>query len=81
MVRPFDTARSNYVVMDYHVELVQLIIALDLADLSISDCSCTFEDFYILFKSATLGLCKGPLQIDLMLAYHLKGMALCPSFC
>ena len=35
--RPFDIARSNYVVADYHTELVQIIIALELADLGISD--------------------------------------------
>ena len=51
MGRPFDIARSNYVVTDYHNELVQMIIALELADLSISDYSCTFDDSYSLSKS------------------------------
>jgi hypothetical protein len=35
----FDSTRSNYVVTNYHTELVQMIIALELADLSISDYS------------------------------------------
>ena len=47
----FDPARSNYVVTDYHTEPVQMIIALELADLSISDYSCTFDEFYSLLKS------------------------------
>ena len=45
--RPFDIDRSNYVVTDYHIELVQMITALELADLSISDYSCTFDDFIV----------------------------------
>jgi hypothetical protein len=49
--RSFDIARSNYVVTDYHNELVQMIIALELAYLSISDYSCTFDDSYSLLKS------------------------------
>ncbi len=51
MGRFFDIARSTYVVTDYHTELVQMIIALELVDLSISDYSCTFDDSYSLFKS------------------------------
>ena len=51
MGRPFEIARSNYVVTDYHSELVQMIITLELADLSISDYSCTFDDSYSLLKS------------------------------
>ena len=51
MGRPFDIARSNYVVTDYHTELVQMIIVLELADLSISNYSRTFDDSYSLFKS------------------------------
>ena len=51
MSRSFDIARSNYVVTDYHNELVQMIIALELAYLSISDYSCTFDDSYSLLKS------------------------------
>ena len=47
----FDSARSNYVVTDYHTELVQMITALELDDLSISDYSCTFDDSYSLLKS------------------------------
>ena len=47
----FDSARSNYVVTDYHTELVQMITALELADLRISDYSCTFDDSYSLLKS------------------------------
>jgi len=49
--RPFDIARSNYVVTHYHTELVQMIIALELGDLSISDYSCTFDDSYSILKS------------------------------
>ncbi len=49
--RPFDIARSNYVVTDCHNELVQMIIAFELADLRISDYSCTFDDSYSLLKS------------------------------
>ena len=51
MGRLFDVVRSNYVVTDYHNELVQMTIALELADLSISDYSCTFDDSYSLLKS------------------------------
>ncbi len=47
MDRPFDIARSNYVVTDYHNELVQIIIALELADLSILNYSCTFDDIIV----------------------------------
>jgi len=46
--RPFDIARSNYVVIDYHTKLVQMIIV---ADWSISDYSCTFDESYSLLKS------------------------------
>jgi hypothetical protein len=48
--RPFDIARSNYVAMNLLTELVQMIIALEIADLSISDYSCTFDDSYSLLK-------------------------------
>ena len=51
MGRPFDIARSNYLVTDCHNELVQMIIAIKLANLSISDYSCTFDDSYSLLKS------------------------------
>jgi len=51
MGRPFDIARSNYVVTDYPTKLVQMIIALELSDLSILDFSCTFDDSYSLLKS------------------------------
>ena len=44
MGRPFDFARSNYVVTNYHNELLQMIIAPELANLNISDCSLTFDD-------------------------------------
>ena len=36
---------------DYHTELVQMVIALELADLSISDYSGTFDDSNSLLKS------------------------------
>ena len=51
MGRPFDIARSNYVVTDYHNELVQIIIVPELAYLIISDYSFTFGDSYNLLKS------------------------------
>ena len=51
MGRPFHIARSNYAVTDYYNEPVQMIIILELADLSISDYSCTFDDSYSLMKS------------------------------
>jgi len=51
MGRLFDIARSNYLVADCHNELVQRIIAIELANLSISDYSCTFDDSYSLLKS------------------------------
>ena len=44
MGRSFDSARSNYVVTNYHIELLQMIIALELANLNISDYSLTFDD-------------------------------------
>ena len=47
----FDSARSNYVVTDYHTELVHMIIALELTDLSILDYSITFDDSNSLLKS------------------------------
>ena len=47
MGRPFDIARSNCVVTNYHNELVQMIIALEIVDLRISDYSCTFDDFIV----------------------------------
>ena len=40
----FDSARSNYVVTNYHTELLQLIIPLELANLNISDYSITFDE-------------------------------------
>ena len=49
--RPFDIAKSNYVVAYYHTERVQMIIALELCDLNISDDSFTFDDSYSLLKS------------------------------
>ena len=53
MGRPFDIDMSSYMVTDYHTELVQLLIALELADLIISDYSCTcIKDSYSLLKSA-----------------------------
>ena len=45
--RHIDIVRSNYEVTNYHTELVQMIIALELADLSISDYSCTFDDVIV----------------------------------
>ena len=51
MGRSFDIARPNYVVTDYHIELLQMKTVLELANLSISDYSCTFDDSYSLLKS------------------------------
>ena len=51
MGRPFDIARSKYVVTDYPTEFVQMIIALKLADFNISNYSLTFDDSYSLLKS------------------------------
>jgi len=91
MGRPFDSPRSNYAVTNYHTELLQMIIALELDNLNVSNYSLTFDDYYSLLKLDVtdqstdyffiLDLCKGPLQNDLMLAYLLKGMALLPRFC
>ena len=47
----FVSARSNYVATDYHTELVQMVIALELADLSISDYSGTFDGSNSILKS------------------------------
>jgi len=47
----FDFARSNCVLTDYHSELVQMITALELTELSISDYSCALDDPYSLLKS------------------------------
>jgi hypothetical protein len=49
--RSFDIARPNYVVTDYHIELLQMKTVLELANLSISVYSCTFDDSYSLLKS------------------------------
>ena len=49
--RPFDIVMPSYVVTNYHTHLVQILTAIELADLSISDYSCTFEDFYSLLKA------------------------------
>ncbi len=49
--RPYDIDRSNYVVTDYHTEFMQMIIALELAYLSISDNPLTFDDSYSLLLS------------------------------
>ncbi len=51
MCRTFDFVMSKYVVTDYHAELLQMINVLDLANLRISDYSCTFDDSYSLLKS------------------------------
>ena len=51
MGRLVDVDRFKYAVTDYHTELVQIIIALELAKLSISDYSRAFDDSYSLLKS------------------------------
>ena len=51
MGRPFEVSRSNYVVADYHIDLLQIVTSLELANLSISDYSRIFEDSYNLLKS------------------------------
>jgi len=47
---PFDSARSSYVVTNYYTELLQIIIALELANLNVLKYSLTFDDFYSLLK-------------------------------
>ncbi len=49
--RPFDVARSKYVVTHNHTELLQIIHVLEVASLIISYYSCTFDDSYSLLKS------------------------------
>ena len=49
--KPFDFVMSKYMVTDYHVELLQMRIVLELPNLSISDYSYTFDDSYSLLKS------------------------------
>ena len=44
MGRLFDAARSNYGVTSYHTEFLQKIVALELANLNISNYSLTFDD-------------------------------------
>ena len=51
MGRSFDITMSNYVVTNYHTELVQMIIALELDALSISVYSCIFDASCGLMKS------------------------------
>jgi hypothetical protein len=48
---PFAIDGPNYVVIDYHIELLQMETVLGLVNLSISDYSCTFYDSYSLLKS------------------------------
>jgi len=48
--RTFDFARSNYVVTNYHTELLQMIIALKLANLNVLDYSNTLDESYSLLK-------------------------------
>ncbi len=49
--RSFNIARPNYAVTEYHIELSQMKTVLELANLSISDYSCTFDESYSLLKS------------------------------
>ena len=69
-----------------------MIIAFELANLNDLNYSFTFDDSYSLLNLYVTeqctdslfyigSLCKGHLQTHLMLAYPLKGMTLCPSFC
>ncbi len=51
MGRSFDIARPNYVVIDYHIELLQMETVLELDNLSILDSSCIFDYSYSLLKS------------------------------
>ena len=48
---PFEFARPNYAVTNSHTELLQIIIALALANLNVSNYSLTFDDSYSLLKS------------------------------
>ena len=49
--RPFDSARFNYVVIDYNIELVQMIIALERTILNIWNYLLAFDDSYNLLKT------------------------------
>ena len=51
MGRPFDSARSNYVVTNNNGELLQIITALELSNLDVSNYSLTFDDSYSTLKS------------------------------
>ena len=50
MGRPFVSASSSYVVTNYHIELLQMIIALKLANLNVLNYSLTFDNSYSLLK-------------------------------
>ena len=50
MGRPFDYARSSYVVTNFHTKLLQMIIALELANLNVLNYSITFDDSRSLLK-------------------------------
>ena len=59
MGRPVDIARSNYVVPDYHVEFVEMIIALELANFNISNYSLRFDDSCISLEIRCYGsICR-----------------------
>ena len=51
MGRPFEIAKSNYVVTNYHTELLEMRIALDLANLNMSNYSLTLMTLVVLLKS------------------------------
>ena len=50
MGRPFDSGGFSYVETNYCTELLQMMIAHELASLNVSNYSLTFDDSYSLLK-------------------------------
>ncbi len=50
-VELFDSTMSNYVIANYHTEVLQMIILLELANLNDSNYSLTFEGSYSILTS------------------------------
>jgi hypothetical protein len=88
---PFDVAMSKYVVTDYHIELMQITNVHELANLSIKVTRVHLMTLIVSWNHMwlinlqliffILGLPKESLQTDLVSAYPLKGMAICPIIC
>ncbi len=79
MGRPFDIARSNYVVTNYRTELLQMIIALELANLNVSNYSLTFDD-YILY-SLEIRCYRPVYRLSFLFWVSAKGLYKLISFC